>query len=349
KRSAKVRGPMRKRKGRYDSAGGDFGNFVERVGGPTTLIVWIVVALAVFIVINILFYSSFFTNYPKGVSDAFKTFQFWTKTGKEAHVHPFVTYIWWLLLQESPLLLLGAIGAAQTILRPTRSFTLFSALWAFGLIAAYSLIAYKTPWLALNFIVPLALTGGVAIEWLYQKLGSWETGERPRAYAIVFGLLLATGVLPGLVRAVHQKAVHLKTFIPGYQTVDLNFLSYDNDNRYYVYVYAHTRRQTLKLVDEINLIAQRTHAGGATGITIVSADYWPLPWYLRDYTRVGYHGRISPSNEPIIIASEGQAAEVQATYGDRYKQVQSGFNTAGSFPLRPGVELLLYTRRELIR
>ena len=64
---------------------------------------------------------------------------------------------------------------------------------------------------------------------------------------------------------------------------------------------------------------------------------------------MGYYGRISPSNEPIIIASEGQAAEVQATYGDRYQQVQSGFNTAGSFPLRPGVDLLLYTRRELVR
>jgi uncharacterized protein (TIGR03663 family) len=305
------------------------------------------VGLALFIAVNVLFYSSFFTNYP-GVSDALKTFQFWTKTGKEAHVHPFVTYIWWLLLQESPLLILGAMGAVLAVVQPTKSFALFSALWAFGLLAAYSLIAYKTPWLSLNFIVPLALMSGVTLEWLYQELGSWEMDKRKRWYAIGFVLLIVTGVLPGLVRAVEQKSPHWKTFIPGYQTIDLNFINYDNDNRYYVYVYAHTRREALKLVDEINRIAQRTHEGDATGITIVSADYWPLPWYLRDYNRVGYYGRISPSNEPIIIASEGQAAEVQATYGDRYQQVQSGFNTAGSFPLRPGVDLLLYTRRELV-
>jgi len=349
KSPAKVRGQGRKKKGRSDSGGGEYRKFVERVGGPTKLTVWIAVGLALFIAVNVLFYSSFFTNYPKGVSDALKTFQFWTKTGKEAHVHPFVPYIGWLLLQESPLLILGAMGAILAVVQPTRSFALFSALWAFGLLAAYSLIAYKTPWLSLNFIVPLALTSGITFEWLYQELESWEMVKRKRWYAIGFVLLLATGVLPGLVRAFEQKNPHWKTLIPGYQTIDLNFINYDNDNRYYVYVYAHTRRETLKLVDEINRIAQRTHEGDATGITIVSADYWPLPWYLRDYNRVGYYGRISPSNEPIIIASEGQAAEVQATYGDRYQQVQSGFNTAGSFSLRPGVDLLLYTRRELVR
>jgi hypothetical protein len=58
---------------------------------------------------------------------------------------------------------------------------------------------------------------------------------------------------------------------------------------------------------------------------------------------------MTPSTEPIIIARQDQAAEVQTTFGDRYQQIQSGVNTAGSFALRPGVDLLLYTRRELVR
>jgi predicted membrane-bound mannosyltransferase len=298
------------------------------------------------------------------VYDSLKTFQFWTKTGKEAHQHPKVTYFWWLLLQESPLLVFGAIGAAVAALKPVKSFALFSALWAFGLVAAYSLIAYKTPWLSLSFIMPLALTSGVAIEWLYEELGRLEISKRIRWYALAGILLIAIGPLPGLARifdqivalnpwpgllpALKQTEIHWKTFIPGYQTIDLNFINYDNDNRYYVYVYAHTRRETLKLVDEINIIAQRSRQGAATGVTIVSPDYWPLPWYLRDYNRIGYYGRITPSNEPMILASTSQAAEVQSTYGDRYQQVQSGFNSEGSFPLRPGVDLLLYARRELL-
>lgn len=337
----------KKKRRSYSHSDGDNGNFLERAGGPARLAIWLLIAGIIFITVNVLFYSSFFTN-SQGVYDSLKTFQFWTKTGKEAHVHPFATYIWWLLLQESPLLILGALGATLVILKPVKSFALFSALWAFGLIAAYSLIAYKTPWLSLNFIVPLALISGFAIEWLYEELRKCEVSKPTRWYILAGILLLATGPLPGVVRTFEQKEVHWKTFIPGYQTIDLNFINYDNDNRYYVYVYAHTRRETLKLVDEINQLAQRTHQGAETGITIVSPDYWPLPWYLRDYKRVGYFGHMNPSTEPIIIAKQDQAEEVQTTFGDRYQQIHSGFNTAGSFPLRPGVDLLLYTRRELV-
>jgi len=338
--------------------------FLERVGGGKVLAVWIGAAILIFVAVYIVFYSSFFTNYPKGVYDSLKTFQFWTKTGKEAHKHPRITYFWWLLLQESPLLILGAIGAAVAVLKPLRSFALFCALWAFGLIAAYSLIAYKTPWLSLSFLVPLALSSGVAIQWIYDELGKRQVNKRIRWFALAGIFLIAIGPLPGVARifdqvfsrepwpglvpALNEMAPHWKTFIPGYQTIDLNFINYDNDDRYYVYVYAHTRRETLKLVDEINRIAQRTHQGTAAGLTIVSPDYWPLPWYLRDYNRVGYYGRITTSNEPMILASTSQAAEVQATYGDRYQQIQSGFNPEGSFPLRPGVDLLLYARRELL-
>ena len=355
-----------KKKGRGAVASGgerDYRTFFERAGGTSGVTVWLVIAFAVFITVYVLFYSSFLTNYPQGIYDSLKTFQFWTKTGQEAHKHPPATYIWWLLQQESPLLVLGALGAMIAVLKPMKSFALFSALWAFGLIAAYSLIAYKTPWLALNFIAPLALTSGVAVEWFYEELGKFEASKRVHWYVLAGLLLVAIGPLPGLARIFDDVAysastdsfkglasteVHWKTFIPGYQTFDLNFLNYDNDNRYYVYVYAHTRRETLKMLDEINKVAKRTHQGAETGITIVSPDYWPLPWYLRDYKRVGYHGHMTPSTEPIIIAKQEQAAEVQATFGDRYRQIQSGFNTAGSFPLRPGVDLLLYTRAELV-
>jgi len=354
-----IGGTTNQKKGRRD----DYRTFFEKAGGSSKLTVWIVTALFVFTAVYVLFYSSFFTNYPQGVYDSLKTFQFWTKTGQEAHKHPPATYIWWLLQQESPLLVLGALGAIAAILKPTKSFALFSALWAFGLIAAYSLIAYKTPWLSLNFIVPLALSGGVAIDWFYEELASWQVSKQMRWYALAGLLLVALGPLAGMARIFDETAfemssdsfkglvsvpMHWKTFIPGYQTIDLNFINYDNDNRYYVYVYAHTRRETLKLLDEIDKVAERTHQGKDTGITIVSADYWPLPWYLRDYKRVGYHGHMTPSTEPIIIARQDQAAEVETTFGDRYQQIQSGFNIAGSFPLRPGVDLLLYTRRELV-
>jgi len=109
----------KKKKGRSDAKGEvDYRTFVERAGGSTKLMLWLLVALGIFIAVNVLFYSSFFTNYPQGVYDALKTFQFWTKTGQEAHKHPVATYIWWLLLEESPLLVLGTIGAVLAVLKP---------------------------------------------------------------------------------------------------------------------------------------------------------------------------------------------------------------------------------------
>jgi predicted membrane-bound mannosyltransferase len=67
------------------------------------------------------------------------------------------------------------------------------------------------------------------------------------------------------------------------------------------------------LVNEIDSIAKQGPEGGRTGITIVSSEYWPLPWYLRNYSRVGYFGHMTSSTEPIIIASEDQKSEVEST------------------------------------
>ena len=308
---------------------------VERLGGPSRLAILALIGTAVFLTVAVLFYSSFFTNYPKGVMDSLKTFQVWTKTGTSAHVHPRSTYLEWLLLQESPLLLLGTVGAVIAIWRPRNAFAVFSALWAFGTLAAYSVVPYKTPWLALNMIVPLAFIAGVGM----QALCEYGSGELRLVAAI---LVLAVGVSV-------------------YQAVDLNFINYDNDKKtidlnfldeplhyqYYVYVYAHTRRETLNLVDEINRVARITGEGDKLGITIISPDYWPLPWYLRNYTRVGYFGHMTTSTEPIVLASEAQRPELEAAFGDRYQIVNSGLNPAGSYALRPGVELLLLLRRDI--
>jgi predicted membrane-bound mannosyltransferase len=227
--------------------------------------------------------------------------------------------------QESPLLFIGALGAAITVLRPKNSFALFCGLWSFGLIAAYSLIAYKTPWLMLNFIVPLALVSGYAIQALYEMLNN------------LTGTALVSLGLPGmlLIAAIG---------VNGYQTIDLNFVNYDNDKQYYVYVYAHTTRSTLALVNEIDRLAKE-NSGNSTGITIVSPDYWPLPWYFRNYTRVGYYGRMAVASEPLIIANANQKDEVDANYGQFYQMV-NGPDPGGTFQLRPGVDLLLYQRRK---
>ena len=297
---------------------------VDKFGGTPRLVTSIVLAIIVFWVLWILFYSSFFTNY-KGINDSFETFTIWRKTGNEAHVHPVTMYLKWLVTQESTLLFFGAAGAAIAVLRPRNSFAIFCGLWSFGLIAAYSLIGYKTPWLVLNFIVPLALIAGYLSQAIYEMLKH------------LLGTTLVTWFLVAMISFV-------AVGVAGYQTIDLNFVNYDNDEGYYVYVYAHTTRNLLDLVNEVERIAKET-SGPTTGITIISPDYWPLPWYFRNFTRVGYYGRMAASSEPIIIANANQKDEVEASFGPYYEQVTSN-EPGGTFQLRPGVDLLLYRRRE---
>lgn len=295
---------------------GVLSRIVDELGGSTSLVFNIGVALIVSLALYLLFYSSFLTN-SKGIYDSLKTFEVWTKTGRTAHVHSPVMYLTWLVSEEGPLLFLGALGAAIAVLKPKNSMALFCGLWAFGLIAAYSLIPYKTPWLVLNFVVPLALISGYAMQAIYD----WDRSQL-RLVMLVF--VVAVGIAT-------------------YQSIDLNFVNYDNDDSKYVYVYAHTTRGTLDLVNQVEQIAKES-SGSLTGITIVSPDYWPLPWYFRNFSRVGYFGRMAGSSEPIIIANENQKPEMEANFGAFYRQVTSN-EEGGSFELRPGVKLMLYVRR----
>ena len=304
----------RRKKGRTPTT--PLNTVLNEMGGRTMVVVVAILAVITFAAVYLLFYSSFFQN-PKGINDSFQTFAIWRKTGDVAHVHPWPQYIIWLMRQEGALLFLGAIGAALVVLMPKRPLALFFALWSFGLIAAYSIIDYKTPWLLLNFVVPLAVIAGYAIQAVY---------ELDRGQLRLVSAMLFVAITVGL-----------------YQCIDLNFVNYDNDKAKYVYVYAHTTRPTLDLVREIDRIAKE-ESGPTTGMTIISPDYWPLPWYLRGYSRVGYYARMAATTEPIIIANANQEVEVEANFGELYDKVPSK-DPDGTFQLRPGVNLLLYRRR----
>ncbi len=292
-------------------------SFVARSGGWPHLVPLTLVALCVFFFINFVYYSSFFTN-PKGIYDGFYvTFEKWAETGtSDFHRHPFTTYLKWLWQEEAALLMLGTLGACLAVWRGRSRFAVFAGAWAFGILLAYSLVPYKTPWLQLNFILPLALCAGYAIEVLYRK--DVRAGRAPLMALAPLVVALALGL---------------------YQTYQINFVHYDDDS--YVYVYAHTKREYLQLIDKVDELARRSGRGFDTNINVASPDYWPMPWYLRNYKHVGYLGRLGPTDDALVVVNEKQQAEAQALLGARYALV-------GSYPMRPGVVLLLYARREVL-
>lgn len=294
-------------------------NFWERFGGRNNFIINALIALAVFILVYLLFYSSFFTN-KQGVWDSFEAFNIWAKTSGKDHTQSGTfAYVKWLAKEEISLLILSAVGFIIALWKARHRFAIFAGAWAFGITLAYTLIAYKTPWLALNFIVPLAIISGYGV-------GQIGLISKNIIRQVLAAILILAAISVGIAQA-----------------VSLNFYHYDDDNDY-VYVYAHTYRDFLEMVAEFEKYAKKVDKEDLS-VAVVSEDYWPLPWYTRDYKGVGYYGKMSPvGNAQIVIASEKQRKEeiLDASITDR-------FTLVGEYRLRPGVTLLLYVRNDLMR
>jgi uncharacterized protein (TIGR03663 family) len=278
-------------------------------------------AAVLFAAIWVVLYSSLFTNFPQGLIDSVRTYGYWFQTSGNANVYSWTKYLEWLagswsgpsfrMGAELPVMALGAFGIVVALWRARNRFAVFTAFWSMGILAAYSLVPYKTPWLALSIVLPFVVMGGYGLEQLYAR---WN--QRMLAQA-----LLAVAVLGA-----------------AGQAIDLSFHSYDDESQ--PYSYAHTRRDFLNLVHEIQAIAAGNPAGKDIGISVMSPEHWPLPWYLRDYPNVGYWGKVVDTTQPLILAHENQKAEVEQRFGDKYREVSE-------HDLRPGNRLVLYLRKDL--
>ena len=265
-------------------------------------------AVSLFSLINLLLYSSFFTN-RDGIVAAFKTLAFWGNTARTAHVHPWWQYLDWLWRSETPLVVLGALGLVLALWRAQNRFVIFVGAWTVGVLAMYSLTPYKTPWLTINIVLPLALLAGHAVDFATRRRLGW---------------LAAVVVLAASTMALRQ-------------TIDLNFVHYDDDSR--PYVYAHTRRAFLDLIAALDRAAKASGQGENVRIAIPAREHWPLPWYLRNYHNTAFEDSAETSRGSVmVVAGLDQDARIGASLGPN-------FDRLGPFAMRPGVDLLLFVRK----
>ena len=206
---------------------------------PGAVEAWIL-ALSVFSLLYVALFTSFFTN-PRGLLDSFQGLTPWMSRGIEGggHNKPFWYYLLMLWRYETPLLLFGAAGlwyAWRSVVGRCL------AIWALTILVSYSVIGYKTPWLVINFVVPLAMLGAVGyggVPW--QGMKRWCLGVSVTYLAVTSGLF--------------------------------NFyLPWQVGNPY---AYEHTDADILRLVSRVNLME-----GDDQKILVNADDYWPLPFYL---------------------------------------------------------------------
>ena len=239
---------------------------------------------------------------------------FLARAAGQGHQKPFWYYAQLLNgnWPERMLFALGCIGFLLTIRRRDPSPYVYLAAYFFFLAAIYSFIPYKTPWLALNLWLPLAIFAGRAIDSLWRT----AAGRMPLSAAIpVLGILVAAAA--GLI--VHD-------------TRDRVFRHPADESN--PYAYAHTSEDLLGLPAEIHDLARR-NAIAAPRITVIASDPWPLPWYLRHFSEVGFWQPGQQVGAADFYITSTDAAE---QYSDQLRNYRPEF-----FGARPGVLILLWS------
>ena len=292
-------------------------------------------------IVSALFYSSFGMN-PDGVLDSYKTLLTYVDRAggqHQAHLQPWYYYFQLLLFNhtaghpvwsEATLVLLCLYSYWLIFFRRRQIPVVIPFIGWYALIMtiSYCSFSYKTPWSMLGFYQPFILLAGFAAVYLIHSFVK-------RGWRISFMILL-WGI-----------AGHLL-----WQSL-LQIGKYDCDPSN-PYVYGHTSRDIFPMVARIRALAEVHPDGKNAYVEIVCSgdDYWPLPWYLRDFSRVGYWNHVDANAlvAALIVASPDQEnAVLQKVYekpppGERNLYVPM-FDTY--MELRPGVELRGYVTKEL--
>jgi len=282
------------------------------------------------LITSVVFFSSFFNNW-EGPRDSILTYgNYFGKgtAGHTGHEKPWFYYLQllgWnkvsknLVWTEGMLLVLAAIGIIFALtgrVRGGRRLWRVMAIYSLLLLTIYSALAYKTPWLALNFMHPLILLAALGACGLLRLM--------PKAILMVV-------LLAGIGYGVYNLGVqcHLSNW---------RFHSHDRNP----YAYTQTSTDLIRLVNRIKELRTIHPDDKNMVIKIMGTEYWPLPWYLRDMPNVGYWRDGLPETNfdaPILIAS----AELQETLDEKI----GGDYTFDFGGLRPGVNLVVYIQQSL--
>jgi uncharacterized protein (TIGR03663 family) len=268
----------------------------------------IAAALLAALIVAIIFYSSFGTHLA-GLRDALAVFGFAADraTGDSGHEKP-----WWyyfqlfgwqreggLLWQQIAFSALALVGATVAFIR-RKPFLRATAIYTAVVAIALSVTPYKTPWHAIHLVPGLSI--------------------------------LAAGMLGSISRKWISVALALVVFVfQARQTRLVAFLRPADARNPYAYV--HSSPDVLKFRALADAALAQTPGGV---IRVISEEYWPLPWYFRGVTHVGYWTTPpADCDGALVIASGNQVDAVRSRLHGPHKETILG--------LRPGFLCVVFT------
>lgn len=219
---------------------------------------------------TLLCYTHGFSHW-QGAWDAVRTFFVYQTV--EGHDKPWYYYVrllvwpdrepgvWWYGTPVAALALLAFVRGFHQQTRPElRRVLRFLGYSILVHLLIYSRFAYKTPWLAcLPWAMTCLLAGCALIDFA-------QRSQRAR-------ITIASLVLLCLGSQWHQAKLACGRF--------------DNDPRN-PYAYVPTRRDVEGLERWLSDLCELEPSLATDRIAVVGRGYWPLPWYLRQFSNVGY-------------------------------------------------------------
>lgn len=296
---------------------------------------WIAAAAALGLLTAALFLSGHGTNMA-GPVDYLRSYTPWLQRahGTSLHGHSpdyYLRLMLWTGSRNGPpwseglivgLALVGGIAALlperRRVLEGHPALARFLVFYTPILTVAYSVIPYKTPWLVLNLLLGMALLAGIGISALLAQARS----SSGRAF---LALLLLAGCWQLGGQAYRASYVYMA----------------DPRNPY---VYAQPTDDIAGLSRRVAALSGAHPEHERMVIKVISVDeyYWPVPWYLRQFTNVGYWTKSVPADPdaPVILSSP--------EYEDVLtRRLDATHLMTGFFAIRPSVFLQIWVRMDL--
>lgn len=290
---------------------------------------WDLATLGVAFLLTSALLMSNFLKHPQAIWDSYRTYLlYFDRAGGSGHEKPWYFYLKTLgwtragvLWTELFVLALGAVGAVSlwarrgTLERPVE-FGRFISLYTLFQFILYAIIPYKTPWTILSSYHGVVLLAGVGVGALYH-LSSHK----------VWRLLVVGMLVSGLWHLCLQSKRANDRFAA------------DSRNPY---VYSHTNPLLMRLIDMLGELQALMPEGQHLRVHVFERDHgWPLPWYLRDMPKVGYHNSPRSGLEADVFIVESRWREqMLAELGDDF--ARGGFHV-----LRPAHTLDILVREPL--
>lgn len=243
------------------------------------------------VVFTLLIYSGGLLNIH-GIVELGKGLITWTQTGTAHSGHSKPFFYWISLMWRYELITLIGVLCCFRFLFKSDAKLRFLTIYGAGVLLAYSIIAYKTPWCILTIQWPFFLLLGAVIS---------ELCNKTKNHKIALLVVVCVGIL----------LPSLSVGLP------LNFENYDDDTEPYVYV------QTIR---EINIATTPIIAAAKKDATkysvrgaIILSSYYPLPWIFGDFQNIAYSADNKIiGNIDFVITEKAKAAEIEKQLSGSY-------------------------------